>query len=643
MTGSVKEPIRYTIFPKRPEAHLFEVRCTVVDPDPQGQVFALPAWAPGSYMIRDFARHFVSIRAESARRPVALEKTDKHTWRAAPVDAPLTVTAEVYAWDFSVRAAHLDEWHGFFNGPSVFLRVAGREERACELDILPPRATAKGQIGQRGARYRDWRVATAMTRAGAKPFGFGSYAAADYDELIDHPVEMGVFALAEFRAAGVAHHVAISGQQRTDLARLADDLKRLCERQIQFFGAPAPKLANGMRLPRRHNRASPPFNQYLFLVTAVGEGYGGLEHRASSALLCSRNDLPQPGMKEASENYRTFLGLASHEYFHAWNVKRIKPAVFSPYDLARENYTTLLWAFEGLTSYYDDLMLLRCGLISREQYLELLGRSITSYLRTPGRWRQSVAESSFDAWTRFYRQDENSPNAIVSYYLKGSLIGLCLDLLIRSKSRGRMSLDDVMRALWREHGRTGIGVGEGDIERLAEKVSGLKLRRFFDRALRSTEDLPLKRLLATHGVGTGLRPAESASDKGGRPAAKPREAFALRPALGVSTRSEGKDLAITQVLDGGAAQAAGMSAGDVIVAIDGIRPASGGIDSLLDKRVVGELVRIHAFRRDELRRFEVRLLRSPADTCVLSVAGRSALLEKWLGPERRGKVVEKKS
>ncbi|MBI4291435.1 MAG: M61 family metallopeptidase [Betaproteobacteria bacterium] len=616
----MKTPVRYAIFPKRPEAHLFEVRCTVGDPDPQGQVFALPAWAPGSYMIRDFARHVVSIRAESRRRPVALEKTDKHTWRAAPAAAPLTVIAEVYAWDLSVRAAHLDEWHGFFNGPCVFLRVAGHEERACELEILPPRASEKSRGGSERPNYRNWRVATAMTRAGAKPFGFGGYVAADYDELIDHPVEMGEFALAEFRACGVAHRVAISGRQRTDLARLREDLKRLCEQQIRFFGS------------------EPPFDHYLFLVTAVGEGYGGLEHRASSALLCSRNDLPPPGMEETSEGYRTFLGLASHEYFHTWNVKRIKPAVFSPYDLGRENYTTLLWAFEGLTSYYDDLLLQRCGLLSREQYLELLGRNITSYLRTPGRRRQSVAESSFDAWTRYYRPDENSPNAIVSYYLKGSLIGLCLDLLIRSKSRARLSLDDVMRALWREHGLRGIGVGERDVERIAERVSGLNLRRFFERALRSTEELPLKRLLATHGVDMALRPAESASDKGGKPAAKPREAFAPRPALGLSTRAEGKDLAVTHVLDGGAAQAAGMSAGDVIVAIDGIRPGTGGIDALLDKRRVGELVAIHAFRRDELRRFDVRLLRSPGDTCALSASRHTALLDKWLSRPHRAEV-----
>ncbi|MBI2316566.1 MAG: M61 family metallopeptidase, partial [Betaproteobacteria bacterium] len=271
-------PIRYAIVPHRPEAHLFEVRCTVGDPDPGGQVFALPAWAPGSYVIRDFARHVVSIRAESGARPVALEKTDKHTWRAAPVAGPLTVVAEIYAWDLSVRGAHVDDSHAFFNGPCVFLRAAGREERACMLEIAPPK----------GARYRKWRVATAMRRVEARPFGFGIHAAADYDELIDHPVEMGEFALTHFRAGGVDHHIAITGRQRADTARLARDLKRLCEAQIRFFGAAVPKP--GKDRDRGRGAQPPPFDRYLFLVTAVGEGYGGLEHRASAALVCSRED-----------------------------------------------------------------------------------------------------------------------------------------------------------------------------------------------------------------------------------------------------------------------------------------------------------------------------------------------------------------
>lgn len=596
------EPIRYRIVPERPEAHLYRVACTVAEPDPSGQEFALPAWIPGSYMVRDFARHVVSIRAETRGKPLAIDKLDKHTWRVQPAAGPVTVTCEIYARDLSVRGAYLDARHAFFNGACVFLRPRGLEGAPCEVEILKPG----------GARYRNWIAATAMTRNGAKPHGFGAYAAADYDELIDHPVAMGELTHATFRVCGVPHEIAITGRHRADTARLARDLKRLCEHHIRFFGEPA------------------PMKRYVFLVTALGEGYGGLEHRASTALLCSREDLPRKGEAQTSERYRTFLGLASHEYFHTWNVKRIKPAAFTPYDLDRESYTTLLWAFEGVTSYYDDLALVRCGLIGPKDYLELIGRAITTHLRAPGRRRQNLAESSFDAWIKYYRPDENSPNANVSYYGKGSLVALCLDLTIRNKTRGRKSLDDVMRALWRRYGLTGEGVEEDGIERVAEEVTGLKLRRAFDDWLRSTRELPLRTLLAGHGVEMALRPAESSSDKGGRAAsAKTAGGLAL---LGAGARASGEDAVLTHVLEGGAAQQSGMAAGDAIVALDGLRPGRGGLEAALAKQRPGERVMVHAFRRDELLQFEVQLKRPPSDTCMLSaLAGPKArLLERWL-------------
>ncbi len=606
------EPVRYRILPRSPEAHRFEVSVTVARPDPAGQRLALPAWIPGSYLVRDFARHFVSIRAASGRRPVRLTKLDKHTWRAAPCDGPLTVTAEVYAWDLSVRGAHLDTTHGFFNGTCVFLRVLGAESHPCEVEILRPR----------GARYRAWRVATALRRKRAPRHGFGLYAAGDYDELIDHPVEMGTFALGEFVARGVPHEIAITGRHDVDMDRLCRDLGRLCAHHIGFWGAPA------------------PMDRYLFLVTAVGDGYGGLEHRASTALLCARDDLPRSSDAGASERYRTFLGLASHEYFHTWNVKRIKPAAFTPYDLDRENYTELLWAFEGITSYYDDLALVRCGLIAEQDYLELVGRTATALLRNPGRSKQTVAESSWDAWIKYYRQDENSPNAVVSYYGKGSLIALCLDLLIRERTRGRKSLDDVMRALWACHGGTGAGVPENGVERTAAEVTGLRLRGFFDRALRSTADLPLRRMLRTVGLELAVRPAESSSDRGGRAAATPERELARQATIGARVSNDGADLKLVNVLDGGAAQRAGLSAGDVIVAVDGLRATPRNWAALLARYRPGDTVDFVAFRRDELMRFALTLDARARDTCVIAaVAGAPASASRrrraWLGRRPR--------
>ncbi|HYD94204.1 MAG TPA: M61 family metallopeptidase [Noviherbaspirillum sp.] len=566
----MKNPVQYTIVPKDPVAHLFEVTLAVPAPDPEGQVFTLPAWIPGSYMIREFARNIVRIRAESAGSAVPLKKLDKHTWQAAPCGKNLVLRYEVYAWDLSVRAAHLDQTHGFFNGTSVFLAVQGQEDLPHVVDIRRPD----------GDQFKAWRVATALPELKAKRYGFGTYIASDYDELIDSPVEMGMFELATFKAHGVPHDVVITGRvPNLDMPRLVADLKKVCEAQIALF-EPKSKRA--------------PMGRYVFMTLAVGDGYGGLEHRASTALICSRNDLPVKGQKEMSDGYRTYLGLCSHEYFHTWNVKRIKPDVFAPYDLRSEGYTTLLWLFEGFTSYYDDLMLARSGLIDEAAYFKLVAKTINGVLRGSGRTKQSVAESSFDAWTKYYRQDENSPNAIVSYYAKGSLVGLALDLTIRAETRGRKSLDDVMRMLWQRYGRefyagAGKGVAEAEVEALFDEVTGLKLKRFFERYVRGTEDLPLAKLLAPFGV--------EWEDK--RKNAK--------PGLGVRTAKEGNDCKIANVYEGGPAHLAGVSAGDILVAVNGLRVTAANLDGLLSRYRVGDELVLHVFRRDELMAFSAAL------------------------------------
>ncbi len=589
--------VEYRIRPLRPEAHLFEVNCTVRDPDPAGQVFRLPAWIPGSYMIREFARNIVSLCAEAGGKRRRVEKLDKHSWQveALPAGTALTLHYHVYAWDLSVRAAHLDPTHGFFNGPSVFLAVEGRTDRPCLVDIERPE----------GSAYRAWKLITALPSAakdhgGARPYGFGRYRAASYDELIDHPVEMGTFALARFEAAGVAHDIALTGRHDCDLARLAADLKRICEWQIALFGAPA------------------PMDYYAFLTMVVGEGYGGLEHRASTALLASRADLPWKGMEGVPEGYRGFLGLCSHEYFHTWNVKRIKPAAFMPYDLTAENYTRLLWAFEGFTSYYDDLALVRCGVIAPQDYLAVLGKTISGVLRGSGRLKQSVAESSFDAWTKYYRQDENAPNAIVSYYAKGALIALALDLKLRAGSEGRCSLDDVMRLLWQRHGLVGAGVAEDGIFEAVRAVGGDTLARWLRRTVEGTDDLPLARLLKGFGVDYRAEPSARA------------------PVLGVKLAPGNGEAKLANVFDGGPAQAAGLSAGDVLIALDRLKVGAKSLDEMLARRKAGDVVELHAFRRDELMQFRVTLAEAPADKVSLGMAARAGaqalrLRRGWLG------------
>jgi predicted metalloprotease with PDZ domain len=565
---------------------------TIPAPSPVGQVLSMPAWIPGSYMIRDFAKNIVTIAAHCGGVPVKLEKLDKQTWRCEPCDAELVICYEVYAWDFSVRSAHLDTTHGYFNGTSVFLKAVGREHDNCKIEILPPS----------GHRYRDWRVATTLSTDGATHQGFGAYQAADYEEVIDHPVEMGNFSHAVFQVSGVEHEIVITGRHRADMQRLCTDLKAICETHASLYGG------------------LPPMERYLFQVMAVGEGYGGLEHRSSTSLICKRSDLPVAGEEKVGAGYRRFLGLCSHEYFHLWNVKRIKPLVLQKADLSTEVYTRLLWAFEGITSYYDDLALVRSGRVDVEGYLQLLAETITRVVRCSGRLKQTLSDSSFDAWTKFYKQDENSPNAIISYYAKGALVALLLDLTIRQRTEGEKSLDDLMFALWEGHGRSGIGVEESGIEHLAQQVTGLDLHDFFDATLRSTAELDLERALTSVGVGYRLRPSRGPQDQGGLRQDDDKQT-GPSAVLGIRHEMQGNDLRVTHVFDGGAAQQAGLSAGDIILAVDGIRVPVDGTDKLLYGLPPDARVSIHVFRRDELLEFELQPRPPAADTCELWLHG----------------------
>ena len=582
-------PIHYAVVPSNPAGHLFTVTLTVADPDPDGQTLRLPAWIPGSYLVRDFAMHIVTLEADGPDGPVAVRKLDKQTWRAAPCDGPLTLTYEVYAWDLSVRKAHLDQSHGYFNGTSLFLEVVGQSDGPHRVTLHPPTDAA----------CTGWRVATTLPRRSGDPLDFGVFEAPDYDALIDHPVEMGTFTHATFEARGIPHEVALTGRFRCDLDRLCADLKAICEGHLDLMGAPS------------------DLDRYLFQIMVVGNAYGGLEHRASTSLICTRDNLPQPDDDEVTPDYRTLLALASHEYFHTWNVKRIKPARFTPFDLSRESHTTLLWAFEGITAYYEPLGLIRTRRIPADQYLELMGRKVTDVMRRPARFKQSVAESSFDAWTRFYKQDENAINAIVSYYTKGAMVALALDLTLRRGTDGRISLDDVMRALWARHGETGVGVEEDGIQRVAAEVSGLDLDAFFDEALHGRGDGIWERLvdlLAHVGVIAELRVKEGSKDRGGTPGTLTADQADRRGDLGIGL----KGTRIRWVREESPAMIAGLSARDTIVAFDRLK-AGGDLETRIAARTPGEIIPVHAFRRDELVEATVTVAAAPKDTVVLQI------------------------
>ncbi len=588
-------PHQYSIRLKNPGAHLFEVRLNVERSDPAGQVFSIPAWIPGSYMIRDYARHVVSIRVEADDLEIELAKLDKSSWQAGACESPLTLIVEIYAHEQNVRGAHLDTTHAYFNGPCVFPAVVGQEDHACELDIRRP---ANG-LGS------DWRVVTSMRAKNAGRYEFGTYTSENYAELIDHPVEIGNLAIGEFEVVGIPHTIAIRGRTRVDMGRVCHDLNTVCEQHMRLMGPPK------------------DLDRYVFLLSALGEGYGGLEHRWSSSLICARDDLPRKGDVGVDKQYRKFLGLCSHEYFHLWNVKRMKPAAFTPYDLSKESYTGLLWVFEGITSYYDNLVLVRSELISTESYLEMLAKTVTRVLRARGRFKQSIEESSFDAWTKFYKRDANSTNATVSYYTKGSLIALALDLMLRLESSGKCSLDTVMRECWKQYGETGSGMPERGLESVASGLSGTDMNDFFTRYVRGTHELPLAQLLGKFGVKLCLRPAEGLRDKGGKPAKPGRK---LHPWLGATLVRRNGGAIFSVVHAGSPAEQAGIAAADEAVAIDGLKVTPSNIDSRLKGYHAGDTAQVTVFRGDELLKCTVRLEEPPADTCYLELiedAGKS--------------------
>ena len=508
---ATQAPVHYRIEAADPHARLFTVTLTVAHPQEQ-QELSLPVWIPGSYLVREFSKNLQRLSAQQGRR-VPLLQLDKHRWRATcRTDRPLVLTYEVCAYDSSVRTAWLDASRGFFNGTSVCLRVHGQEDAPHALEVASTAATA------------HWSVATGLTPQSIDKRGFGVYAASHYDELVDCPVEMGTFWSGQFTACGVAHRFVVAGAAPSfDGKRLLADTQKICETAIHFW----------------HGKGKPPIKNYLFMLNAVHDGYGGLEHRNSTALICGRRDLPRTGEARASDGYTTLLGLISHEYFHTWNVKRLRPAEFSRYDYSQENYTELLWFFEGFTSYYDDLLLRRAGLIDDATYLKLLGKATNQVLQTPGRSVQTVAQASFDAWVKYYRQDENTPNATVSYYTKGSLVALCLDLTLRRE--GKTTLDDVMRALWKRC--AGGPMTEADLRTELAVQAGRSFDNELDQWVHSTAELPLAELLAAHGV--ALKPEQPQ----------------LAQRLGLRV-TENHSVQLKTVLRGGPAEKAGMAAGD---------------------------------------------------------------------------------
>lgn len=569
--------------------HLIDVILTINSPSQIGQTLSLPAWIPGSYMIRDFAKHIIKLQAHTdSGQIVPVTKSDKQTWHLPPCESIIVVTYQVYAYDLSVRGAYINEQYAFFNGSNIFLQVESQSDVPCSLSLNHcnyPTLTADNVATTMPVFELDTDKASAL------------YQADNYAELIDHPLLIGQFDKHLFTAGEIEFELVFAGGHQSDMQRITNDLAQICQQHLSLFAAPA------------------PIQRYLFITLLTDAAFGGLEHRASTALMFARNDLAhanEPAIP--SEPYRTFLSLCSHEFFHTWHVKRIRPIELVQGSLATETYTEQLWIYEGITSYYDDLLLQRSKVISIEDYLVVMGQNLTRLERNKGRLKQSVAASSYDAWTKFYKQDESAINHIVSYYNKGAVIAMCLDLLIRQQSHHQYSLDNVMRYLWDTYGRTDTPTPPTVIHDILIKQFDIDLSEFLAAAVHGTQDLPTAELLAEFGISLNYRTRKDNNDKGGT-----AEKKGIKHDFGASFKAKETGIEISQVVEQSSAYDAGILVGDIIIALDSWQIGATNILTMLDRLDLSKPCVVSLLR--DKRFMQVILEVRPAihDTIYLSI------------------------
>ena len=575
-----------------PHTHLLQVemrvRATAGGLPPQLDL-VMPVWTPGSYLIREYARHVQDFgAADGGGGQLRWGKVNKHTWRVDTRGArEVRAGYSVYANELTVRTNELNDRHAFWTNAALLMYPEGHLSAQATVRVVP---------------FGDWKVATGLP---AVPGRQNTFRAENFDVLYDAPFEVGDFKTLSFEVRDVPHRILIDGEGNHDPERLRRDVRKIVEAGVQMMG-------------------DVPYRDYTFILHLRAAGGGGLEHANSTALIWPRfNFRPEA-------TYRGFLSLVAHEYFHLWNVKRIRPDALGPFDYTRENYTRLLWVAEGLTDYYENILLRRAGLITDRAYLESAARAIQNLQNTPGRFAMSVEEASFDAWIKYYRQDENAINSQVSYYEKGGVLGLLLDLEIRRRSNGAKSLDDVMRHLYNEFSRRGRNYTPEDFQRAAEQAAGQGLEAFFSRYVRGREELDYDTAFA--GLGLELQRAAAASDASKPPAEK---AY-----LGANLSQSGDRLTVTNVPAGTPAYEQGLSAGDQIVALDGLRVTQAAFNARLDERRPGDRIQLTVFRQDDLRTFNIKLGgRVEPSYRIVPVknptAEQARLYEGWLGAPLR--------
>lgn len=588
-TNATAPEISYTVSMPRPETHLLEVDMRVIARQgtlPANVDLVMPVWTPGSYLVREYARHVQDFGSFGVTTPdtfsaVPSRKINKNTWRIETNGAQgLSIRYRVYANELTVRTNELNDRHAFWNNAATLMYVDGFLGAPSTVRVRP---------------FGSWKVATGLPAVANQP---NTFRADNFDILYDSPFLASDHQVLTFPVRSVTHRFVIDGTGNYDAERFRTDVPKIIEAAAKLFG-------------------DLPYKDYTFILMTHPTARGGLEHLNSTALIWRRFDF------RPDARYKDFLSLVSHEYFHLWNVKRIRPDALGPFDYSNENYTRLLWVAEGITSYYENLILRRAGLLTDREYLNTLAETISTIQRTPGRRVLSAEEASFDAWIKYYRPDENSINNQVSYYDKGALLGMLLDLEIRRRTDGARSLDDVMRTLYNDFAKRDRNYTPADFQQTAERIAGSSLAEFFARYVRGVEELPYDAILAAFGL--------TLDRTGGRTGAP-------RAYLGANLTQTGDRLAVTTVPSDSPAYEAGINSGDQILAIDGARVTQETLNARLSEHQPGDTIQLTVFRLDELRTIPVKLgAQTEGAYRILAAPNATAdqrrLYEGWLGTQ----------
>ena len=566
----------YRVAMSQPASHLFEVTLQVDNWREATLDLKMPVWTPGSYLVREYARHVQDFVAVDGEKRLISQKLGKNHWQVATEGcSQIKVSYRIYANELTVRTNHLDATHGYFNGAALFFFVPGLERQPIEVEIVPPQG--------------DWQVTTTLPKVEET----NNFVAKDFDTLVDTPVEVGTQRVYNFEVLNKPHALAIWGKGNANPEQIIADTKKIIEVEAQMF--------DGL-----------PYEQYLFLLHLSGSGYGGLEHKD-----CCTLNYPRFGFRDR-EKYERFMQLVAHEFFHLWNVKRIRPKAIETFNYEAESYTTSLWFCEGTTSYYDLLIPLRAGIYNRQACLKNLSKDLTKYFNTIGRKVQPLGESSYDAWIKLYRRDANSDNNQISYYLKGQFVSLLLDLLIRAKHHNRRSLDDVMRLMWERFGQKEIGFSEIQLRDLIAEVAETNLDDFFYRCIETTDELPFADYLDPFGL--YLKTVEESEI----------------PYMGIKVQSENNREVIKFVAAESPAARGGIDSLDELLAIDGVRVSADSLSERLKDYQVNDTIEVSLFHQDELKTLSVTLDRPQNNSYELAIRDNLSPVQQenltgWLG------------